>query len=74
MEGKGFEPTIEALFGKNGFFPDTMSKAMYWTGDKMPEKMVEVLENWGMSLKSDKQVRDASSSPSFEISDLSMLV
>ncbi|XP_012691026.2 apolipoprotein B-100-like [Clupea harengus] len=56
MEGKGFEPTIEALFGKNGFFPDTMSKAMYWTGDKMPEKMVEVLENWGMSLKSDKQV------------------
>ncbi|KAL2082664.1 hypothetical protein ACEWY4_022482 [Coilia grayii] len=56
MEGKGFEPAIEALFGKNGFFPDTMSKAMYWTGDKMPEKMVEVLEGWGMSLKSDKPV------------------
>ncbi|XP_041951597.1 apolipoprotein B-100-like [Alosa sapidissima] len=56
MEGKGFEPTIEALFGKNGFFPDTVSKAMYWTGDKMPEKMVKILENWGIQLKTDKQV------------------
>ncbi|XP_062407569.1 apolipoprotein B-100-like [Sardina pilchardus] len=56
MEGKGFEPTIEALFGKNGFFPDTVSKAMYWTGDKMPEKMVEILENWGIPMKTDKQV------------------
>lgn len=36
MEGKGFEPSIEALFGKNGFFPDTISKALYWAVDKMP--------------------------------------
>nr|XP_046228823.1 apolipoprotein B-100-like [Scatophagus argus] len=37
MQGKGFEPTIDALFGKNGFFPDTLSKALYWTMDKIPE-------------------------------------
>ncbi|KAG7270489.1 hypothetical protein CRUP_032785, partial [Coryphaenoides rupestris] len=36
MEGKGFEPSIEALFGKNGFFPDTISKALYWAVDKVP--------------------------------------
>lgn len=37
MQGKGFEPTIDALFGKNGFFPDTVSKAMYWAVDNIPE-------------------------------------
>uniref|UniRef100_A0A671W5P2 Vitellogenin domain-containing protein n=1 Tax=Sparus aurata TaxID=8175 RepID=A0A671W5P2_SPAAU len=37
MQGKGFEPTIDALFGKNGFFPDTVSKAMYWAVDNVPE-------------------------------------
>ncbi|NXO02173.1 APOB protein, partial [Rhinopomastus cyanomelas] len=30
LDGKGFEPTLEALFGENGFFPDTASKALYW--------------------------------------------
>lgn len=51
MEGKGFEPTIEALFGKNGFFPDTVSKAMYWAEDKMPPKVKEVLDKWVAPLK-----------------------
>lgn len=37
VQGKGFEPTIEALFGKNGFFPDTLSKTLYWAMDKIPE-------------------------------------
>uniref|UniRef100_UPI0037E98079 apolipoprotein B-100-like n=1 Tax=Semicossyphus pulcher TaxID=241346 RepID=UPI0037E98079 len=46
MEGKGFEPTIDALFGKNGFFPDTLSKALYWADDKMPPKIREVLRKW----------------------------
>lgn len=41
MQGKGFEPTVEALFGKNGFFPDTLSKVLYWTVDKIPQ-----LEKW----------------------------
>ncbi|KAM4600709.1 apolipoprotein B-100-like [Polymixia lowei] len=55
MEGKGFEPTIEALFGKNGFFPDTVSKALYWAGDKMPTKINEVLKKWAAPLRSDGQ-------------------
>ncbi|KAM6992474.1 apolipoprotein B-100-like [Tautogolabrus adspersus] len=46
MEGKGFEPTIDALFGKNGFFPDTLSKALYWADDKMPPQVREVLRKW----------------------------
>ncbi|XP_029281256.1 apolipoprotein B-100-like [Cottoperca gobio] len=46
MEGKGFEPTIDALFGKNGFFPDTLGKAMYWTLEKIPPKMKEEMDKW----------------------------
>ncbi|XP_062324139.1 apolipoprotein B-100-like isoform X1 [Osmerus eperlanus] len=57
MEGKGFEPTIEALFGKNGFFPDTLSKTMYWAEDKMPNKINEVLEKWIEPLMSEKLKR-----------------
>ncbi|XP_068573744.1 apolipoprotein B-100 isoform X2 [Cebidichthys violaceus] len=34
VEGTGFEPTIDALFGEQGFFPDSVSKVMYWAGDK----------------------------------------
>uniref|UniRef100_A0A3B4T7X7 Vitellogenin domain-containing protein n=1 Tax=Seriola dumerili TaxID=41447 RepID=A0A3B4T7X7_SERDU len=55
MEGKGFEPTIDALFGKNGFFPDTVSKALYWAEDKMPPKIKEVLAKWVVPLKSEGQ-------------------
>uniref|UniRef100_A0A8C8CZK7 Vitellogenin domain-containing protein n=1 Tax=Oncorhynchus tshawytscha TaxID=74940 RepID=A0A8C8CZK7_ONCTS len=54
MEGKDFEPTIEALFGKSGFFPDTVSKAMYWAGDKMPDQVNEVLKNFAAPLKNEK--------------------
>ncbi|KAK9531434.1 hypothetical protein VZT92_010860 [Zoarces viviparus] len=46
MEGRGFEPTIDALFGKNGFFPDTLAKTLYWTLNKIPPKMKEELEKW----------------------------
>uniref|UniRef100_A0A7N6AZ36 Vitellogenin domain-containing protein n=1 Tax=Anabas testudineus TaxID=64144 RepID=A0A7N6AZ36_ANATE len=55
MDGKGFEPTIDALFGKNGFFPDTVSKTLYWAEDKMPPKIKEVLEKWVAPLKSEGQ-------------------
>ncbi|KAM4712808.1 apolipoprotein B-100-like [Anableps anableps] len=55
MEGKGFEPTIEALFGENGFFPDTISKALYWADGKMPPEVQEVLEKWVAPFKSGKQ-------------------
>ncbi|XP_070776697.1 apolipoprotein B-100 [Enoplosus armatus] len=34
VEGTGFEPTIDSLFGEKGFFPDSVSKVMYWAGDK----------------------------------------
>lgn len=50
MEGKGFEPTIEALFGKNGFFPDTLAKTFYWTLDKIPPKMKDELKKWASPL------------------------
>ncbi|KAK5884319.1 hypothetical protein CesoFtcFv8_018155 [Champsocephalus esox] len=46
MEGKGLEPTIDALFGKNGFFPDTFGKVMYWTLEKMPPKMKQEMDKW----------------------------
>ncbi|GAA6228828.1 apolipoprotein B-100-like [Lates japonicus] len=55
MEGKGFEPSIDALFGKNGFFPDTVSKAIYWAEDKMPPRIKEVLEKWVAPLKTEGQ-------------------
>ncbi|KAK2825862.1 hypothetical protein Q5P01_020076 [Channa striata] len=34
VEGTGFEPTIDALFGLKGFFPDSISRVLYWAGDK----------------------------------------
>ncbi|XP_041832055.1 apolipoprotein B-100-like [Melanotaenia boesemani] len=55
MDVKNFEPSIEALFGQNGFFPDTVSKALYWAEDKMPPKVKEVLEKWVAPLKSKGQ-------------------
>lgn len=53
MDGKGFEPTVDALFGKNGFFPDTVSKALYWAEDKMPNIIKDVLEKWVAPFKSE---------------------
>ncbi|XP_019727149.1 apolipoprotein B-100-like [Hippocampus comes] len=55
IEGKGSEPSIEALFGKNGFFPDTLSKALCWAEKKVPIKMMEVLEKWVAPLKAEGQ-------------------
>ncbi|KAF7655376.1 hypothetical protein LDENG_00057020 [Lucifuga dentata] len=55
IEGKGFESTIDALFGKNGFFPDTVSKSLYWAEDKMPINIKEVLEKYTAPLKSEGQ-------------------
>lgn len=44
MEGKGFEPTVDALFGTNGFFPDTVLKTMFFVADKMPVSISATLE------------------------------
>lgn len=46
MEGKGFEPTVEALFGANGFFPDTVLKTMYYVTDSMPQRFSEILKKF----------------------------
>lgn len=43
LEGKGFEPTLEALFGKQGFFPDSVNKALYWVDDQVPDHVSKVL-------------------------------
>uniref|UniRef100_A0AAZ3PZI9 Vitellogenin domain-containing protein n=1 Tax=Oncorhynchus tshawytscha TaxID=74940 RepID=A0AAZ3PZI9_ONCTS len=45
MEGKGLEPTVEALFGENGFFPDTVLKIVYFVSDKMPLQVNEASQN-----------------------------
>ncbi|XP_068593437.1 apolipoprotein B-100-like [Cebidichthys violaceus] len=60
MEGKGFEPTIDALFGKNGFFPDTALKTMYFVSENMPLRVNEVLQNILPALKKDRMKRQAS--------------
>uniref|UniRef100_I3KBH0 Vitellogenin domain-containing protein n=1 Tax=Oreochromis niloticus TaxID=8128 RepID=I3KBH0_ORENI len=54
MEGTGFEPTIEALFGENGFFPDTAMQTMYFVSDNMPQRIREVMQNVIPALKTDQ--------------------
>lgn len=36
VDGVGFEPKLAALFGKNGLFPDLISKFLYWARGKAP--------------------------------------
>ncbi|XP_066530178.1 apolipoprotein B-100 [Hoplias malabaricus] len=69
LEGEGFEPAIEALFGENGFFPDTTSKAMYWANDQMPPKVGQVLENWIAPLRGNRMKREVSRNILKEIKD-----
>lgn len=57
MEGKGFEPTVDALFGKNGFFPDTALKTMYFVSENMPLRINEILQNMLPALKKDRMKR-----------------
>lgn len=55
MEGKGFEPAIVALFGEDGFFPDTTLKAMYFVTENMPDAVSEMLQNIIPALKNRKK-------------------
>ncbi|XP_006835311.1 PREDICTED: apolipoprotein B-100 [Chrysochloris asiatica] len=58
LEGKGFEPTLEALFGKKGFFPDSVNKALYWVDGQVPAEVSKVLiDHLGYS-KDDKHEQD----------------
>lgn len=45
MEGKDFDPIVEALFGDDGFFPDTVMKSTLYATDNMPVQLSEVLDN-----------------------------
>ncbi|XP_062267991.1 apolipoprotein B-100-like [Platichthys flesus] len=75
MESKGFEPTAEALFGENGFFPDTAMKIMYFVSDNMPLRVSENLLNMLPNLKKDRMKRQASLNLMREIgSNLNKLV
>ncbi|XP_035802604.2 apolipoprotein B-100-like [Amphiprion ocellaris] len=60
MEGKGFEPTVDALFGENGFFPDTALKTMYFVSDNMPQRVNEILQSIMPAHKRDRMKRQAS--------------
>ncbi|XP_072545771.1 apolipoprotein B-100 [Salminus brasiliensis] len=60
LEGEGFEPTIEALFGENGFFPDAISRALYWANDKVPHQARQVLEKWTGPLRDNRMKREIS--------------
>ncbi|XP_056436794.1 apolipoprotein Bb, tandem duplicate 1 [Gadus chalcogrammus] len=60
MEGKGFEPTVEALFGENGFFPDTALRTMYFVSDNMPIGTTEMLRKMLPALRKDRKKRQAS--------------
>ncbi|NXI93480.1 APOB protein, partial [Psophia crepitans] len=58
LDGKGFEPTLEALFGEKGFFPDTASKALYWVEGKVPEQVSKALFDYFGYSQDDKQDQD----------------
>ncbi|XP_051830039.1 apolipoprotein B-100 [Antechinus flavipes] len=45
LEGKAYGPTLEALFGKQGFFPDSATKALYWVDGRVPSSVSKVLED-----------------------------
>ncbi|XP_007547892.2 apolipoprotein Bb, tandem duplicate 1 [Poecilia formosa] len=60
MTGEGFEPTIEALFGENGFFPDTALKTMYFVSENMPQAVNKILENAIPALKRNRMKRETS--------------
>ncbi|NXJ45697.1 APOB protein, partial [Spizaetus tyrannus] len=58
LDGKGFEPTLEALFGEKGFFPDTASKALYWVDGRVPEQVSKVLFDYFGYSQDGKQDQD----------------
>ncbi|KAF1512233.1 hypothetical protein FQV20_0000798, partial [Eudyptula albosignata] len=58
LDGKGFEPTLEALFGEEGFFPDTASKALYWVDGRVPEQVSKALFDYFGYSQDGKQDQD----------------
>ncbi|KAM8776139.1 LOW QUALITY PROTEIN: apolipoprotein B-100 [Rhynchonycteris naso] len=58
LEGEGFEPTLEALFGKQGFFPDSVNKALHWVDGQVPDDVSTVLKDHFGYSKEDKREQD----------------
>ncbi|XP_036608394.1 apolipoprotein B-100 isoform X2 [Trichosurus vulpecula] len=58
LEGKGYEPTLEALFGKQGFFPDSATKALYWVDGRVPDPVSKVLVDHFGYTKEEKRDQD----------------
>ncbi|XP_048355049.1 apolipoprotein B-100 [Sphaerodactylus townsendi] len=58
LEGKSFEPTLEAMFGPKGFFPDTASKALYWVNGKVGDDVSKALSEYFEYPKDEKQDQD----------------
>ncbi|KAK2493270.1 hypothetical protein MC885_004097 [Smutsia gigantea] len=58
LEGNGFNPTVEALFGKQGFFPDSVNKALYWVDDQVPDHVSKVLVDHFGYTKDGKREQD----------------
>ncbi|XP_041814378.1 apolipoprotein B-100-like [Chelmon rostratus] len=59
VEGKGLEPTIDALFGDDGFFPDTALKTMYFVSDNMPLRVNRILQDMLPAMKGNSRKRQA---------------
>ncbi|XP_043074689.1 apolipoprotein B-100 isoform X2 [Puntigrus tetrazona] len=69
MEGKGFESIVEALFGEDGFFPDTIMKTTLYASDNMPSQLNYVLDNILPIMRNERKKRQATQNIVKEISD-----
>uniref|UniRef100_V9K7B7 Apolipoprotein B n=1 Tax=Callorhinchus milii TaxID=7868 RepID=V9K7B7_CALMI len=58
LDGKDFDPSLEAIFGPEGFFPNSAMKTLYWVDGKVPEKVSEVLFNWFGVSRNNKAPKD----------------
>ncbi|XP_041827365.1 apolipoprotein B-100 [Melanotaenia boesemani] len=57
VEGRGFQPTIDSLFGEKGFFPESISRLVYLAGDSAP-MLKDVLDK--ISPRQDRMKRQVS--------------
>ncbi|KAL7988083.1 hypothetical protein Chor_007002 [Crotalus horridus] len=82
LDGKNLEPTVEAMFGPEGFFPDAATKALYWIDGKVPEQFSQALFNYfgyskdatqdqdimkGIMLNFEKLVKEISNKPTPDV-------
>lgn len=58
LEGNRLEPSLSAIFGPDGFFPDSAMKALYWVDGKVPEGVLQVLFKWFGVNRDDEHSKD----------------